>query len=262
MTRKLGLGLVVTLILVFLLTPLVVPLLMSISDTPYIVFPPQGFTLNWYGKVLSSEEARGAFSFSLGLGVGVTALSLVLGTPCALALVRYRFPGRGLIMALVLSPLVVPLLVIGVALLQFFSAMGSRTTLMHLIVSHTVICLPYVVRTVSASLVVADRNLEQAAMVLGADPLTVFRRITWHQIRPGILAGAIFAFIVSFDDYPVSMWLADALHFPLPLYLFVAIERFFDPSIAALSSLMIVFAMLLVFVMEKVLGINIKRIAG
>jgi putative spermidine/putrescine transport system permease protein len=262
MSRNVGLGLAVVPILAFLVAPLIVPLLMSISDTPYIVFPPEGFTLRWYGKVLASEEARTAFFFSLWLGLIVTALALAIGTPCAMALVRHRFPGRGLILALVLSPLVVPLLVIGVALLQFFSAMGSRATFLHLVVSHTVICLPYVVRTVSASLVVADRNLEEAAMVLGADPWTAFRRVTWYQIRPGLLAGAIFAFIVSFDDYPVSMWLADALHFPLPLYLYVAIERFFDPSIAAISSLMILFALLLVFVTEKVLGINIKRIAG
>lgn len=253
---------VVVPILLFIMAPLIVPLLMSISDTPYITFPPEGFTLRWYGKVLASEEARRAFFFSLGLAALVTVLSLAIGTPCALALVRHRFVGRGVLLALVLSPLVVPLLVIGVALLQFFSSMGSRATFFHLTVAHTVICLPYVVRTVSASLQVADRNLERAAMVLGADPWTAFRRVTWHQIKPGVLAGAIFAFIVSFDDYPVSMWLSDALHFPLPLYLYVAIERFFDPSIAAISSLMIIFALLLVFVTEKLLGINIKRLAG
>jgi putative spermidine/putrescine transport system permease protein len=259
---QLWLGLAVLPILVFIMAPLVVPVLMSISDTPYITFPPEGFTLRWYGAVLMNPEARSAFSFSIALAALVTLASLAIGTPCAMALVRHRFPGRTLLLALVLSPLVVPLLVIGVALLQFVSWLGSRATFLHLVIAHTVICLPYVVRTVSASLMVADANLERAAMVLGADPWTAFRRITWHQIKPGILSGAIFAFIVSFDDYPVSMWLADALHFPLPLFLYVAIERFFDPSIAALSSLMILFALLLVFVTEKLLGINIKRLGG
>lgn len=253
---------VVLLILAFILAPLVVPLAMSISDTPYIKFPPEGFTLRWYGKVLADSEAQAAFFFSLGLGAVVTVLALAIGTPCAMALVRHRFYGRGLVFALVLSPLIVPLLVTGVALLTFFSVMGSRATFLHLVIGHTVICIPYVVRTVSASLLVADRRLEDAAMVLGATPWVAFRRVTWFQLRPGIFAGAIFSFIVSFDDYPVSMWLSDAANFPMPLYLYVAIERFFDPSIAALSSLMIFFALILVVLTEKFLGIKIKSIAG
>lgn len=249
-------------ILLFIIAPLIVPLAMSISDTPFIKFPPEGFTLQWYGKVLADEEAQTSFIFSLQLAAVVTVITLMLGTSCAMGLVRYRFPGRGAVQALVLSPLIVPLIVTGVALLQFFSSFDSRATFVHLVIGHVVICIPYVVRTVSSSLLVADPNLEDAARVLGANPWNVFRRVTWHQIQPGVLAGAIFAFIVSFDDYPISMWLADAAHFPLPLFLYVAIERFFDPSIAALASLMIFFALLLVLVTEKVLGINIKRIAG
>jgi putative spermidine/putrescine transport system permease protein len=249
-------------ILAFIIAPLVVPVMMSVSDTPYIKFPPEGFTLAWYGKVLADPEAQRSFLFSLWLALVVTGLALVLGTTCAMGLVRHRFAGRDAILLLVLSPLVVPLLVTGVALLQFFSMLGSRATFAHLVIGHTIVCLPYVVRTVSASLAVADPNLEDAARVMGAGPWRVFRRVTWHQIQPGVLAGAIFAFIVSFDDYPISMWLADAANFPLPLFLYVAIERFFDPSIAAISSLMIFFGLLLVFVTEKVLGISIKRIAG
>ena len=249
-------------ILIFIVAPLVVPVAMSISDTPYIRFPPEGFTLAWYGKVLANPEAQRSFLFSLWLALVVTVLALVLGTTCAMGLVRHRFAGRDAILLLVLSPLVVPLLVTGVALLQFFSMLGSRATFAHLVIGHTIVCLPYVVRTVSASLAVADPNLEDAARVMGAGPWRVFRRVTWQQIQPGVLAGAIFAFIVSFDDYPISMWLSDAANFPLPLFLYVAIERFCDPSIAAISSLMIFFGLLLVFVTEKVLGISIKRIAG
>jgi putative spermidine/putrescine transport system permease protein len=261
---KLSIGLLalVAPILVFILAPLVVPVAMSISDTPFIKFPPVGFTLQWYGKVLADPEAQASFLFSLELAFLATGVALLVGTPCAMGLVRHRFPGRDLVLALVLSPLVVPLLVTGVALLQFFSWTGSRTTFLHLLIGHALICVPYVVRTVSVSLTVADPALEDAARVMGADPWRVFTRVTWPQIRPGVLAGGIFAFIVSFDDYPISMWLADAANFPLPLYLYVAIERFFDPSIAAISSLMILFALLLVLLTEKVLGISLKRIAG
>lgn len=253
---------VVALILVAIVAPLVVPILMSVSDTPYMRFPPQGFTLRWYGKVLADPEVRSSMLVSVKLAITATVGALIIGLPCAIGLVRHRFPGRSAILMLVLSPLVVPLLVTGLALLQFFSGLGNRSTFLQLSLGHIVICLPYVVRTVSASLLLADPDLENAARVLGANPWRTFQRVTWHQIRPGVSAGVVFAFIVSFDDFPVSMWLGDALQFPLPLFLETAIARFFDPSIAALSTLMIAFALVLILIMETLLGVKIKRFAG
>lgn len=255
------LKIVVALILLVIVAPLVVPIMMAVSDTPNIVFPPKGFTLRWFGKVLTNPEAQASFGFSLQLAAVVTVASLLVGVPAAAALVRYRVPGRSAVLALVLSPLVVPLIVTGVALLQVFSMLGTHATFVQLAVAHTVVCLPYVVRAVTASFMLADRSLEDAASVLGAPPLQVMRRVVWPQVRPGILAGAVFAFIVSFDDYPISMWLADGDHFPIPLYLHALIERSFDPSIAAISSLMIFFALMLVLVIEKVFGISIARLA-
>jgi putative spermidine/putrescine transport system permease protein len=252
----------VVLILLVVIAPLVVPVLMSISDTPYIVFPPQGFTLDWYGAVLSNPEARGSFLFSLELAGIVTVCSLLLGVPCAAGLTRFKVPGQSIILGVILSPLIVPLIVTGVSLLQLFSLLGSRATLLQLVIGHTVVCLPYVIRAVSASFVLVNRNLEEAAAVLGAPPHLVATKILWPQVRPGILAGGIFCFIVSFDDYPISMWLADGNHFPIPLYLYTVIERSFDPSIAAIAALMIAFALLLVLVIEKVFGISLARLAS
>lgn len=252
----------VAVILIIVIAPLVVPMLMSISDTPFIVFPPQGFTLDWYGAVLSNPEARGSFLFSLKLAAIVTLVALVLGVPCAAGLTRFKVPGQELVLGVILSPLIVPLIVTGVALLQLFSMLGSRATMAQLIIGHTVVCLPYVIRSVSASFVLVNRDLEDAAAVLGAPPHVVARRVIWPQVRPGILAGGIFCFIVSFDDYPISMWLADGDHFPVPLYLYTVIERSFDPSIAAIASLMIFFALLLVLVIEKVFGISLARLAS
>ncbi len=248
-------------ILLIVIMPLLVPMMMAISDTPNIVFPPRGFTLKWFTKVLTNPDAQASFSFSIQLAAWVTALSLVIGIPAAAALVRYQVPGRGLVLGLVLSPLVVPLIVTGVALLQVFSMLGSHATFLQLIVGHMVICLPYVIRAVTASLLLVNRSLEDAASVLGATPMTVARKVIWPQVRPGVLAGSVFAFIVSFDDYPISMWLADGNHFPIPLYLHSQIELSFDPSIAAISSLMILFALLLVLLIEKVFGISIARLA-
>lgn len=264
MNDTIGLPLKITVgvILALVVAPLVVPVLMSISDTPYIVFPPKGFTLKWYGEVLSNPEARASFWFSLELAAIVTAVSLGLGVPCAAGLTRHRLPGGQAVLGLILSPLVVPLIVTGVALLQMFALLGSRATMMQLVIGHTVVCLPYVIRSASASLLLVDRNLEDAAAVLGAPPHVVARKVIWPQVRPGVLAGGTFAFIVSFDDYPISMWLADGNHFPVPLYLYTVIERSFDPSIAAIASLMILFALLLVLVIEKIFGISLARLAS
>ncbi|MDB5849753.1 MAG: hypothetical protein JWP29_3505 [Rhodoferax sp.] len=257
----LWLRIVITVILLASMAPLVVPMMMAVSDTPNIVFPPRGFTLKWFDKVIHTAEAQASFFFSLRLAGVVTLVSLVLGIPAAAGLVRFNVPGKGAIIGLVLSPLVVPLIVTGVALLQVFSQLGWHATFMQLAVGHTVVCLPYVVRSVTSSFMLVNRSLEDAASVLGASPATVARKVIWPQVRPGVLAGGVFAFIVSFDDYPISMWLADGDHFPIPLYLHSQIELSFDPSIAAISTLMILFALLLVLVIEKVFGISIARLA-
>lgn len=250
------------LVVTFILAPLVVPALMSVSNTFYVKFPPEGFTLRWYAKVLTDEEFLTAFLFSLKLAAVVTLIVLVIGTFAAVGLVRHQFPGRGLVQGLVLSPLIFPVLVTGVALLQFFSRLGSGEAFLHLVVGHVVICVPYVVRTVSASLMMADRNIEDAARTLGAGPWRTFWRVTRYQIQPGLLAGAVFCFIISFDDFPVAMWLADAANFTLPLQIFVFIERYFDPGMAAIATLMILFAVLLLVLTELILGVSIKKLVG
>jgi putative spermidine/putrescine transport system permease protein len=262
MTMSASTRIIVFVILAAIVAPLVVPVMMSVSDTPFMTFPPQGFTLRWYEKVIVNPEVQHSLWVSIRLAAVSALGALVVGIPCAIGLVRHTPPGRQIVLALVLSPLIVPLLVSGLALLQFFSLAGNRWTFFQLAVGHIVICLPYVVRNVSSSLLLSNPDLENAARILGADRWTTFRRVTWHQIRPGIISGAIFAFIVSFDDFPISMWLADAREFPLPLFLEVAIARFFDPSIAALSTLMIVLALVMIIIMEALLGIKVRRFAG
>lgn len=247
-------------LMVFILAPLAVPLAISFSDSILVTFPPKGFTLKWYAKILSDEEFLTTFSFSAKLAMIVTALTLVLGIPCAIGLTRYQFPGRNACLSLVLSPLIFPVIVSGVALLQFVSKVGSNNAFLHLILGHTAICLPYMVRTVSASLLLVNKSIEEAARTLGADNLTVFRRVTLPQIRGGILAGSVFAFVTSFDDYTVSMWLADARHFTLPLQVYVFIERFFDPSVAAIATIMILFSILLLLLVERAVGLNMHKI--
>jgi putative spermidine/putrescine transport system permease protein len=247
-------------VLLFIAAPLLVTVAMSVSDTMFVAFPPKGFTLRWYGKVLADPDFQQALSFSLWLAGSATAGALLLGMPAAFALVRFRVPGTAALRSLLLSPLIFPVLVTGLALLQLFSILGWRTVWFNLLVSHILVTSPYVVRTVSASLMLADVTLEEAARTLGASRWRCFVRVTLPQIAPGVVAGALFAFMVSFDNYPVSMWIADAQNNPMPMLIFAKATGVFDPSVATISTLMVGLAVVVVLVIEHLVGL--KRAMG
>jgi putative spermidine/putrescine transport system permease protein len=243
-------------ITLFLLVPLLFPIALSFSDTPFVTFPPRGFTLEWYWKVINEPDFTTPFWFSVQLGVYAAAGALLLGTPTAMGLVRHRFPGRGVIQGLVLSPLVFPMLVTGIALLRLFTSVHSTASMTNLVIGHILVTVPYVIRTVSASLLLIDPSTEDAARTLGAGGWMTFWRITRPQIVPGLFAGGIFAFVTSFDNYAISMWLADAENFPMPMAMFALISRMFDPGIAAIASLMILMSIVIVAVLERLTGLQ------
>lgn len=242
--------------MLFILAPLLVTVAISVTTTQFVTFPPRGFTLAWYGKVLQDPDFLESLRFSALLAVGATTGALLLGVPAAFAITRYDYPGRAAISSVLLSPLVFPVLITGVALLQVFSMMNSTSTPLNLLIAHVLVTTPYVVRTVAASLLLADRTLEDAARTLGAGNWLVFRRITIPQIAPGLAAGALFAFMISFDNFPISLWLADAQHNPIPLLVFQMIGNVFEPSVAAISTLMITLAMVIVVILERVMGLR------
>jgi putative spermidine/putrescine transport system permease protein len=242
--------------MIFILAPLLVTVAISFSDTRYVVFPPRGFTLAWYATVLRDADFQASLSFSGLLAVGATMGALLLGVPAAFAVARRRFPGRGAVAAALLSPLVFPVLITGVALLRLFAMLRSDSTPLNMLIAHVLVTTPYVVRTVTASLTLADITLEDAARTLGAGRWLVFRRITIPQIAPGLAAGALFAFMVSFDNFPISLWLADAQHNPIPLLVFQMIGNVFEPSVAAISTLMMLLAMAIVVALERITGLR------
>jgi putative spermidine/putrescine transport system permease protein len=246
--------------LLFIAAPLLVTISLSVSDTQFITFPPKGFTLVWYGKVLRDPDFQSALSFSLWLAGFATLGALLLGVPAAFALVRFPVPGATAMRSLLLSPLIFPVLVTGLALLQLFSILGWRSVPANLLIAHVLVTSPYVVRTVSASLMLADITLEEAARTLGANRWRTFRRVTLPQIAPGVAAGALFAFMVSFDNYPVSMWLADAQNDPMPMLIYRKATGVFDPSVATISTLMIGLAVVVVLILERLVGL--KRAMG
>lgn len=242
--------------MVFVLAPLVVVVAMSVSASAFATFPLHGFTLAWYVRVLRDPDFLASLGFSTTLAACATAGALALGVPASLALVRFPLPGREALRMVLLSPLIFPVLVIGVALLRLFSDWNSNSAPVNLLIAHTLVTTPYVVRTVTASLLLADGSLEEAARTLGAGRWRTFRRITLPQIAPGLAAGALFAFMVSFDNYPISMWLADARNVPMPMLIYRLVASVFTPAVPAISTLMILFAFGVVLLMERLGGLR------
>ena len=157
---------------------------------------------------------------------------------------------------LLLSPLIFPVLVTGLALLQLFSGYGWMDTKLKLLIAHTVVTSPYVIRTVLTSLQLVNVSLEEAARTLGATRWKTFTRVIFPQIAPGVASGSIFCFMVSFDNYPVSMWLADSANLPVPIVLNRQIGTVFDPSVATMSTIIILLAVTVVLVLDRLVGLR------
>lgn len=245
-----------SLVLLFELSPLLVTLAISVSEGPFATFPPTGMTFRWYAQIFGNQEFLESATLSLGLALASTATALVLGLPAAYALNRSKFKGKSAIEGLLLSPLIFPVLITGLALLQFTSWAGMRLSTVNMFFGYTLIAIPYVVRTISASLILVDRTLEEAARTLGAGNVKTFWRVTIPQIVPGITAGALFSFMMGLDNYTIAMWFSDAQVTPLPLLVMKSMARVFDPSIAAMASVMILVGAIVIVVMEKLVGIR------
>ena len=243
-------------LMAIILLPLMIVIAVSVSDSVLASFPPTGFTLHWYAAALQDTEFLAAMRFSTLLALSATMLSLLLGVPAAFVLVRARFVGRQVLIDLLLSPLIFPALVIGLALLQLFSALHWQDARLTLVIAHGVITVPYIIRTVTASLMMVNRSLEEAARTLGATRFIVFWRVTLPQIASGVAAGGLFAFMVSFDNYPVTMWLANSEYSPVPLILMRQLVNVFDPSVPAMSTIIILMAMVGVLLLEKLVGLR------
>jgi len=248
---------VVALLYLFLLAPIIIVVIAAFNSGQYLQFPPEGFSLRWFQKFLESEPFVDAFLFSVRLAIFVTVLATVIGTAAALYIVRHSRRFRAGLQLLMISPLPVPAILTGIALLIFFYAIGLGTRgMVGLVIGHTLVSLPYVFLTVSTVLVGFDRSLEEAARNLGAGPWTTFRRVTLPLIKGGIISGSVFAFIVSFDQFPISLLLASVGSTPLPLQLFDYLRFSFDPTAAAVSTISILMTVVVVLITERLVGLE------
>ncbi len=245
----------------FVLLPLAIVVVYSFSSVPYGVFPPPGLSLRWYGHLLSLPAFRAAFVRSVVIALLATGLALGIGVLGALALVRGRFRGKELLRGFLLSPIVMPKIVLGVGWFIFFARLGLQGGLVPLVLAHTIVVLPFVITIVAANLVGLDVALEEAAQDLGASTPTVLWRIVLPQIRAGVLTAGVFAFIVSFDQVESSIFLTRGENNTLPIEMFLYMEKWQDPTVAALSALLIVFAAALVgIVVLAGRGADVRRL--
>lgn len=239
-----------------LLLPTLVVVLASLTSTAYLSFPPAGISVRWFARVFASAEILRAGRTSLVVAALATAGALILGVVTAFPLVRGRFRGRDGLLAFTLAPLMLPSIVLGVALLFFFGFLGIRLSLATLVASHVLITFPYVLRTSAAALTQVDVALEEAAANLGATSWQTLRHVTLPLLVPGLAVGAGFAFIESFDNLALSIFVAGQRQETLPMRLFQLLVSDIDPVVAAVSTTLIAASIVVLVLVYRLAGVT------
>jgi putative spermidine/putrescine transport system permease protein len=245
-----------TLCLLLLVLPTIVVITVSFTSGFSLKFPPPGYSLKWYAALYDAWQLQFAASNSLKIAFGTTVLAVLLGVAAALAIARSQMWTARVLDNLFMSPLVLPALAFGLAALMFFTLVGLSVSPLTLVIGHTIVCVPYVVRTTVAALAQLNPALLESSASLGASRWYTFRRVTLPLIRPGILAGAFIAFMSSFDNVPVSLFLRDARTDMLPIRMWQDLEGKLDVTIAAVSGVMIAVTLALMMLMERVAGLS------
>jgi putative spermidine/putrescine transport system permease protein len=247
------------LVYAILLFPLLVVVTISFTSGAGVDFPPPGWSLRWFEYIAHRPEFVSGAINSLILAVVATILALILGIVASLAMVRYQFRFKPAFEALFLAPLVVPSLIIGVALLYFFSLIGFVDSFQRLVLAHLILVVPYTIRSISASLYGLDSSYEEASRVMGAGEWRTFQKVLLPMMRPGLVVAALFAFIVSFDNFNLSIFLINGNTVTLPVRIFTYLGFQFDPSIAAISTVLLIATVAVLVVAERTVGLTRLR---
>lgn len=238
------------LILVFLYAPILVMAAMSFNASPFYQLPFE-FSTRWYAEMAGNAQIITAAIRSVLIACAVTLIATALGTAASVALFRYDFPGKRVLQVLLFPPIAIPWLITGTAMLIFFFSIGIGRGTPAVIIGHVALALPYVIVTVTARLASFDVTLEEAARSMGAGAWTVLRRVTLPWIAPGIIAGGLFAFAVSFDQFVVSYFLSRPGDSTLPVLIYTAIRKGFTPEINAISTIIIALSMSVMFLATR-----------
>ncbi len=240
---------------IYMLVPLIVILIASFTAADYVQFPPAEWGLRWYGEVVRDRNLMHGLWFSVQIAAAVAVISGILGVAAALAISRARFRGRDTLVALLTMPLAVPHVVLALALLQIFALIQVATSPAGLVAGHVLITLPYVLRLTLTSLHDLDPFVERASYSLGASSWTTFRTVTLPMIAAGVIAGVFFAFLLSFDEVTISIFLSQPSRTTLPAVIFGIAAHGSDPVITAASGLLIIAATVLVLIIERQFGV-------
>jgi putative spermidine/putrescine transport system permease protein len=256
---RLGMGFcwaVLALVLVFLFAPIAIVIAVSFSPSTIFAFPPDGFSWRWYGAILNADSLLRSVWLSAQIALLATCISLTLGTLCAIAVVRGLVPAGKAVATFMASPLMLPGLVLGIAFLQAARGAGLRDAYTTLLIAHVVITMPFVMRTVLASLSHFDFAMVDAARMLGYSYPWAIWKVLVPNILPGFVSGALFAFIASFDNYPVSIFLVDVRTKTLPIQLLNQLEMSPDPTVAAASALLILGTIIALIICDRLVGLR------
>lgn len=248
--------------IVFLVFPVVLTIVVSFGNSQFIEFPPKALSLDWYANIAKINKIGEATLLSLLIAAITGVLTVAMAIPAALALARYQFPGKATISAFLLSPVAVPMIAIGIAILQFFVWTGLPFNWVTLLVGHMVLVSAYPVRTLVASLTLSNPSLEEAAESLGASRWTVFRTVTLPQLTPGLISGFLFAFLISFDNYPISIFLVRSGLTTMPIEVFNYISQQLDPTPAAFSTIYIIIVSAIIIFAERRFGVISLSVRG
>jgi putative spermidine/putrescine transport system permease protein len=238
------------LVFLFLVAPILAIVPLSFNQEPYFTYPMPGWSLQWYVEFFTSAQWQLAFKNSVIVGVSSTLLAAILGTTAALGLSQARFPLKGLVIATLISPMVVPIVITAVGMYFFYARLGLTTTLPGIILAHAALGLPFVVITVTATLAGFDQTLVRAGQSLGAGPTRVFFTVTLPLILPGVISGALFAFATSWDEVIVVLFLAGTPQHTLPRRMWSGIRELLSPTILAVATILVVLSVLLMIATE------------
>lgn len=250
------------LVICFMLAPLLIVCLVAFTPENTLTIPTTRFSLRWFKAVFAHPDFVTSFWNSLWLALASATLATLIAVPAGLAITRYSFAGRDALNALFLSPLIIPHLVLGVALLRLFSLIGATGSFFWLVLAHVVVVTPYVLRLVVAASSGADRSCEQAALSLGASDLTVFWRVTLPMILPGVSGGWLLAFINSFDEVTMSIFVTAPSTVTLPVRMYMYATESIDPLMAAASALMVAFTAAVMVLLDRFYGLDKILVGG